>query len=228
MTPARRTRILIAGAIVALIALLLIVGPRGGGGPLDPTASPSTEPSGAPLLAGVESNPGVIVVGRSPDGGRLAQILVAVRNVGETAVLLDALRSSFEMVDAKGALVAEGRFAVAGPTLIAPGERGYLFGWATVTDTPTAGSARNVAFTETQETTIVTATGVLIATTPFSVTTTLDRAGVAIALCYATDGSFVGAVSGEGTGRLALTLPAFVPPATPTRCAVSAGPSLIP
>jgi hypothetical protein len=220
-----RPRLVAAVAAALAVVLLVLVVPNTGTGPFGPTPSPSADPDGGAGITGVESNPGVVVIGTDAEGARIAEIIVAVRNVGDTTVLLDPLRSAYELTDATGAIVGEGRFGFAGPTLIGPGERGYLIGWATVRGTPTGGAARNVAFTESEQTNEVRATGTTIGRDPLSVTTTLSAQGIALALCYATDGTFVGAVGSEGTGRLTLGVPRFVPTSAAARCELFAGPA---
>ena len=220
-----RPRLVAAVAAAVAVVLLVLVVPNTGTGPFGPTPSPSADPGGGAGITGVESNPGVVIVGTDADGARIAEIIVAVRNVGDTTVLLDPLRSAFELTDATGAIVGEGRFGFAGPTLIGPGERGYLIGWATVRGTPTGGAARNVAFTESTLLNEVRATGTTIGRDPLSVTTTLSAPGIVLALCYATDGTFVGAVGSEGSGRLRIATPAFTAPLAPSRCELLAGPA---
>lgn len=221
----RSPRFVAALAATLGVLLLVLLAPGGGSGPLDPTASPSSPTDGSPVVSGVESNPGVVVVGRDSDGAIVAEIIVAVRNVGSAPVLLDPLRSTFELTDARGVVVGEGRFLFAGPTLLAANERGYLMGWARVRTAPTGGAARNVAFADGTAASPPTTSGSTIGARPLTVTTTLSGPGIAVALCYDAAGAFVGAVGGEGSGRLALTLPDFVPATAPARCELFAGPA---
>lgn len=223
MSMTRRARWMIAAGIALLIAVLLIAAPRSGsnGGP---TASPSDEPNTVPLT-GVESNPGLVVLGQDAKGAAVAEIIVAIRNVGSTSVVIDPLRSSFDLTDASGAVVGEGRFLFVGPTLLSPGARGYLIGIAKVNGTPTAGAARNVAYTETTAGGAISATGGAIGRNALTVDATLSAPGMAIAICYDAQGNLAGAVGGEGSGRLTLSLPDFVPANRATRCELFAGPA---